>query len=494
MQRDGVCVKVSAGESHWQFGRVESHGKILKSMLTRMDAQHPITSDADFRQCLRAAVQAKHSLSRVRGFTPEQAVFGKLSRLPASLVSDEQASSHALAASNLPEGLAFRQSLQRRKQARVAFTQADNDNSYRRALLRKSRSSLQTYEAGDWVLYWRRHRVGHRTRGERGRWYGPAQVIVGDRKVVWLSHCRQLIRASPEHLRSASMREWQVVRQQQQNGADQISRAGIARGVVDLVGVGELPSRDDVEIEGDVPVGAPELIPPEADVVANNNAGLDEDGPQTTEPVPSEPRPVEASAEQPEMEVSPAVSMEQEAGNLYEPDFVHVPIPEDDDDDLLFGDTECFLIHPSQDQVWEINLHETDVDFKDLPSPDQALHYVLLATPERKKRVEVRLRGLSGEERQQFEAAKQKEVGAWMDHRTVRRVAAGTLDDSQLMRRCWVLTWKPPEKEGGARRPKARLVVLGFEDPDIGSVPNDAPTLGKDARQILLQQVGLEAH
>ena len=32
-------------------------------------------------------------------------------------------------------------------------------------------------------------------------------------------------------------------------------------------------------------------------------------------------------------------------------------------------------------------------------------------------------------------------------------------------------------------------MVLGFEDPDISSIPNDAPTLGKDARQLILQKV-----
>ncbi|CAE7506339.1 GIP, partial [Symbiodinium microadriaticum] len=43
LQRDGICAKVAAGESHWQVGRVESHGKILKAMLSRMDAETPIT-------------------------------------------------------------------------------------------------------------------------------------------------------------------------------------------------------------------------------------------------------------------------------------------------------------------------------------------------------------------------------------------------------------------------------------------------------------------
>ena len=157
LQTVGVCTNVSAGEAHWQLGRTEAHGRILKSMLSKMDHEEPILNDEDFRRCLRAAVQAKNSLSRVRGFTPEQAVLGKLSRLPASLISDNSATCHALADSDLPEGVSFRRDLQRREQARVAFIHADNDNSYRRALLRRSRHPCERYEPGDWVLYWRRH-------------------------------------------------------------------------------------------------------------------------------------------------------------------------------------------------------------------------------------------------------------------------------------------------------------------------------------------------
>ena len=85
IQTDGICLRVAAGESHWQVGRVEAQGKILKSMITRMDSERTTEGDADFRQCLRAATQSKNSLSRVRGFMPEQAVFGKSSGLPANL-------------------------------------------------------------------------------------------------------------------------------------------------------------------------------------------------------------------------------------------------------------------------------------------------------------------------------------------------------------------------------------------------------------------------
>ena len=173
-------------------------------------------------------------------------------------------------------------------------------------------------------------------------------------------------------------------------------------------------------------------------------------------------------------------------------DYVNVPIPEeeddDDDDDVLFGDMECFLAHPNEDQVWEIGICETEVDTHNLPSPSEALQYVLRATPERKKRTEVGLRDLSPEERRQFSEAKGKEVDAWLHHQTIKRerqVSCG----SQLMRCRWILAWKAPLQEGGPRRAKARLVVLGFEDPELSTIPNDAPTLGKDARQLLIQQV-----
>ncbi|CAE7783393.1 RE1 [Symbiodinium pilosum] len=134
---------------------------------------------------------------------------------------------------------------------------------------------------------------------------------------------------------------------------------------------------------------------------------------------------------------------DHEMASASAPEFYEVPVPEDDDD-LLLGDTECFLAFPDQRQVWEMTLRETQADMDNLPSAQQALEYVLLATPERKKRVEVRMQDLSEGERDQFSQAKGKE---------------------------------------------ARLVVLGFEDPGLNDTPNDAPTLGKDARQLILQKV-----
>ena len=92
-------------------------------MLSWVHSSEAINDEAEFRRCLRALIQGNNILSRVRGFTPEQALLGKMSRLPASLTSDDSACSHALADSDLSEWVAFRKDLQRREQARIAFVQ-----------------------------------------------------------------------------------------------------------------------------------------------------------------------------------------------------------------------------------------------------------------------------------------------------------------------------------------------------------------------------------
>ena len=49
----------------------------------------------------------------------------------------------------------------------------------------------------------------------------------------------------------------------------------------------------------------------------------------------------------------------------------------------------------------------------------------------------------------------------------------------------FVLTWK--KNEDGTTKGKARLVVLGFQDPHLGTEQTSAPTLNKRSKQLLLQ-------
>lgn len=404
-------------------------------MLTRMDKDVPVETHEDFCRNLRHAFAAKNSLSRIQGYTPEQCLLGKARALPGSLTSDDDASSHVLADSNSPEGQKFRDSLYRRECARKAFIQADNDSAFRRALLRRNRPGILEFEAGDWVLYWRMNKGN--IRGERGRWFGPAQVVaVEQKKVVWLSHLGRIIRASPEQLRPASLREYQKL--PRDDSGNVLDEHPEGRGYLELE---------------DIPDDGSSGYSPS---VAADDAGSNQDG-----------------ISQPETEIFPPDSGNSNASEL-PMDPVEVPVPVDDDleeDDELcvFGDD--VVAKQEVSGVWEISLCEMSQDFQDEQSTqfqtDTLVEHVLLASTARKQKIEVQYRTLNDRDRTLFDAAKKKEIRAWLDHGTVQKVAKGSLKDDQILRCRWILSWKAPEFEGGERRAKARLVVLGFEDPGL---------------------------
>ena len=59
-------------------------------------------------------------------------------------------------------------------------------------------------------------------------------------------------------------------------------------------------------------------------------------------------------------------------------------------------------------------------------------------------------------------------------HKTARQVAEGEIPERNIMRCRWIYTWKSADVTSPAspdgKKAKARLVVLGFEDPDLDKV------------------------
>ncbi|CAE7222825.1 GIP [Symbiodinium pilosum] len=400
-QEAGIKVNMSASDSHWQLGRAEIHGSTVKQMLSRMDLEQGIESSHEFRRALRHAFAAKNTLCRADGHTSQQAVLGVSSRLPGSILSDSNASSHALAESgtaeggNLPEGQRFLEELQLRERARKSFVMVDNSASFRRALLRRTRPMRSQWEPGDLVLYWRRK--GGNMRREHGRWHGPAEVIATEKqKVVWLSHAGRLIRASPEQLRAASLREWQKVPKDDHGKPLQQleplkERLKSAPQYFDLEGE-DVPPREEVEspyieVEG--------LSEPDAENTPDSPAGLSNVN-----------RPEANSIGQ---NISDDVRMPTQSERELSEQSQEVPVPEDDDDDLEFGD--CVVVdepvfHSGCDRCWEIDI--TPPEGWNLPEElDEDM--ICLASESRKKRVEVKLRDLTVRDQQRFALAKHKE-------------------------------------------------------------------------------------
>ena len=125
-------------------------------------------------------------------------------------------------------------------------------------------------------------------------------------------------------------------------------------------------------------------------------------------------------------------------------------------------------------------------------SKQYADQVVLLASQAKRQKVEVKVQDLKGSELQEMIDAKGKEVDQWLATETVKRIARNQIPEEQILRTRWVLTWKPldPQEQlatGRDKKAKARLVILGFEDPAIETLERDAPTLGRDSRSLILQ-------
>ena len=202
LQKHNVKSRTCAAEAHWQNARTERHGGILQVMLNKIDAEQPITNYDQLASALSHATGTKNQWSRHRGYPPELLVFGKGIRVPGSVTSDPSISAHAMAISNAPEGIRFRQDLAVREAARKAFAAVDNDQTMRRAIVQRSRPHRGFFEKGEWVMMWKK-------KGETdGDWVGPMQVIIHEsQNVVWVTRQHKLYRVAPEHVRTLSAME-----------------------------------------------------------------------------------------------------------------------------------------------------------------------------------------------------------------------------------------------------------------------------------------------
>ena len=192
-------------EAHWQLGKCERHGAILQDMLNKLQVNHPITCREELEQALCQCTAAKNSLSRCRGYSPEILVLGKSRHQPASVSNDDFGPSDYLQEEleTSSEITQFQKNLSLRENARVAFVKSDHDLKLRRAFLQRTRPARNSFEIGQWVMYWRDGKGNL-----PGSWHGPARVLMReDPNVVWLSHLSRLYRCAPEHLRSLSSRE-----------------------------------------------------------------------------------------------------------------------------------------------------------------------------------------------------------------------------------------------------------------------------------------------
>ena len=459
-QRFNIQCSSISPEAHWQMGKVERHGKFLQEMLDKIDAEKPIGSYQELQLALNQSTQAKNTLSVRHGYSPEIIVFGKQSRLPGSILIDESIPSHLSALQEL-ETMSqdeFRQQLQMREMARRAYHMADNSDTIRRAILRRSCPDRGHYQQGQWVMIWRT--LGIRNPG----WIGPQRVIIQDSNhTVWSTQGGKLYRSAPEHVRRSLPEEGQPDGPELPTDLTTIQQQ--------INRLNQLPS-----IAEDEPVML-EPLPASADPIEGGSSELVR---------------LESSADtvpQPDQEPD-AVSQQSSQTNIESADADTHEIQQ-----LLMCEDRTAFDDLGQDVAFRCEFDVLQQTVEELQ--DDSL-WTLLTTGAAKQRTEVQLSELAPEERTAFENAKQAEINNWLQTQTVSKVLRDQIPVEQILKCRWILTWKPLDginqdeveyKSLRSHKPKARLVVLGYQDPQIEEIPRDSPTLSKTARMLILQTI-----
>ena len=107
--------------------------------------------------------------------------------------------------------------------------------------------------------------------------------------------------------------------------------------------------------------------------------------------------------------------------------------------------------------------------------------------PAQKRRVEVSFRKLDEADRVKFREAMSKEWQSWLENKVTTIVKARGIPRSRIIGSRWVLTWKKSADPDDPKvTPKARLVLVGYQDPDLGKIATDSPTLRKESKHIIL--------
>ena len=170
----------------WRQGQVERHGAVVKLMMMRVIHSQQAQGLEDVKMVASACFAAKNRLCNRMGLSPLQAITGRNTAVPASLM-DQLCSGHIRQALN--EQLEVKDALRRAERIRAAaidsFNWVDSNEVIRKGLHARSRPpKMETIQEGCTVYV---HDPPPSRRGQARRlqdhssWDGPALVVCVER-------------------------------------------------------------------------------------------------------------------------------------------------------------------------------------------------------------------------------------------------------------------------------------------------------------------------
>ena len=204
-------------QAKWRLGHAERHGAVLKIMLMKTVAAVKIDSLEDMQHALTAALGAKNRLTNNAGVSPLQAVTGRNTPLPGSLLAQLQSGKVRFTSNEMiDQDEALRRAERIRSAAIESCHWLDAHEGLRRALAARSRPPhLELIKEGTVVYVYDppAHRRGLARRlQDNASWTGPGVVVCVERdgtipKKVWI-RVRARVKAYPlEKVRLATADE-----------------------------------------------------------------------------------------------------------------------------------------------------------------------------------------------------------------------------------------------------------------------------------------------
>ena len=423
-QNNDIIVKTTAAFSPWSNGVVERHNAVLTDMLEKLLADESVSLSKDI--VLQHAVFAKNSLANNDGFSPFQVAFGFGPHVPSVLTNKLP----ALECETTCEVVA--QNLNALHKSRKLFIEADCSNRIRRALKAKVVTDKGPFVTGNSVFY---------KRDGEPKWRGPAKVIGQESSVVFVRHGGRVVKVHTSRLKRC---------------ADQFQQMSEA----------EAGFEEKKEVFGDS--GSTDA---DRQVVVDET---DDEGKNT-------------ATIEPGIEKGLRIDVPGDTAVNCVPNDVAETISEDVSRECLKPAAGRRIRFVSRQSGFEGE--EIEAIVKSRGGKSTGVHKdwwnIVYESPKEikgnldcvdvSKLEDVEVSALNATADVYFEA-KMDEMKSWKKNEVFEKV----IDEGQEYLSCkWVLTQKPDRK-------KARLVVRGFEDPDLHNVIKDSPTCSKDTFRIVV--------
>ncbi|CAK9012642.1 Retrovirus-related Pol polyprotein from transposon RE1 (Retro element 1) (AtRE1) [Includes: Protease RE1 [Durusdinium trenchii] len=461
-----------AAEAHYQIGVVERAIGTLRKSVERFLRSNAV----DPWEAIVTMCAAHNEVGKIAGFSPAQWALGR------SLGIDEKIHESGREATSFHESQrASQDRVQKTMVLRLKAEQEYKKNMAQEAINRAWNSKAQKREI--WtpgtLVYYKRYKApstslaSHKdvdvTRRQIARWYGPGRVVAtesfldGDSArpghIVWITAGGRLKRVAPEQLRLASETE-------------------------KILAEADGPPRFDWTIQG---------------MLQEVDRGQFDVYDDLLQPSPATPARRSRSAAPPVRDFSPGRYLSDPscefptshgaAGKSWTGELKRNELfkkaQERHGEAKMVEETSfaCESLQPEDDQGEPPLFVAMSLE---LPTDERSMKQfkrdpVTWTANKLKKHVEVKMEHLTPEQVEDMKKAKSLEGGQW-----IQAAACKALEEHQIaprsrtMRMRWVLTFK---SSGAA---KARIVIVGFSDPDLGSLSTTSPLMSRRTRQLMM--------